>query len=320
VCRTALILDALGPHSSRLEQLRTAWDGEIAKNSVPGRRVIVAPAVVGFASTPIALCRIDLPENRMEKAGQEFERPPVNFRTTLNPGERRNPYQGLPVRLVLQNLRVVELDEAVRVVTHSMRDNPANVRALGIEDADQRSRSLTRLIRPLLRGLYKRGVIRGAFSDSRLVGVCGMAEPGSCQPTLLEKIEIMSSLVVGNTKGTVIRVARWASEWARRDPPSPHWHLGPVAVEPPFQGKGIGGAMLSAYCVCMDQKQTLAYLETDKRENVGFYQRFGFRVIEEGQVLGVPTWFMSRAPKPQEALPASSCATSIQVCSKNLKD
>lgn len=224
------------------------------------------------------------------------------------------------MRLALRNLRVVELDEAVRVVTHGMRDNPANVRALGIEDADQRSRSLARFMRPMLRGLFKRGMITGAFADNRLVGVCGMAEPGSCQPTLLEKIEIMSSLLVGNPVGTAIRVAWWASEWARRDPKSHHWHLGPVAVEAHFQGKGIGRAMLSAYCVYVDQNDTLSYLETDKRENVGFYQRFGFRVIEEGQVLGVPTWFMSRAPKPRRGLSAPSCAMSIQLCSKNLKD
>ena len=31
----------------------------------------------------------------------------------------------------------------------------------------------------------------------------------------------------------------------------------------------------------------MAYLETDKRENVAFYERFGFEVVGEHKVLGV---------------------------------
>jgi hypothetical protein len=46
----------------------------------------------------------------------------------------------------------------------------------------------------------------------------------------------------------------------------------------------------------MDQEHTLSYLETDKFDNVGFYEKFGFRVVEEGAVLGIPNWFMCRAP------------------------
>jgi len=197
----------------------------------------------------------------------------------------------------LRNLQLVELDDAVRVVSDGMRNNPTNIRAFSIEDADQRARSLARFFTPLLRGLYKRGVVMGAFCDKALVGVCGMAQPGSCQPTWFEKIEVLSPMVVSRSMGTVIRVMRWAGEWARRDPRNPHWHLGPVAVEPHFQGKGIGGAMLSAFCERMDQEYTLSYLETDKLENVGFYERFGFRIIEEGAVLGVRSWFMSRTPE-----------------------
>ena len=46
----------------------------------------------------------------------------------------------------------------------------------------------------------------------------------------------------------------------------------------------------------MDAESGLAYLETDKPENVRFYERFGFRVTNEAQVLNIPNWFMTRAP------------------------
>jgi hypothetical protein len=70
----------------------------------------------------------------------------------------------------LRDLQVVDLDEAAQMVSYSMRDNPANVRAFGIESAHQRSRSLVRFFRPVLRGLHKRGTIMGAFRDKALVG------------------------------------------------------------------------------------------------------------------------------------------------------
>jgi len=52
--------------------------------------------------------------------------------------------------------------------------------------------------------------------------------------------------------------------------------------------------MLAEFCARMDECGALSYLETDKSENVRFYQKFGFRVIEEAPVLGIPNWFMSR--------------------------
>jgi hypothetical protein len=37
-----------------------------------------------------------------------------------------------------------------------------------------------------------------------------------------------------------------------------------------------------------------AFLETDKPENVRFYERFGFEVVDDAEPFGVPTWFMLR--------------------------
>jgi ribosomal protein S18 acetylase RimI-like enzyme len=175
----------------------------------------------------------------------------------------------------------------------------------GIEDAERRSRSLVRFFGPVLRGLYRRGVILGALQEGRLVGVCGMARPGLCQPTLPERLTIFPSLVLGNPLGTPLRVLSWVRAWAGRDPNEPHCHLGPVAVDSRLTSRGIGGAMLAAFCERMDRECTLSYLETDKPENLRFYQKFGFTVIAEEEVLGVPNWFMSRPPRPtgQNAAP-----------------
>ncbi|HEY3988083.1 MAG TPA: GNAT family N-acetyltransferase [Acidobacteriaceae bacterium] len=196
--------------------------------------------------------------------------------------------------LMLRELQRAELEEAVGLLSRGMRDNPANVRAFAIQDADSRSRALAQFFRPVLHGLYKRGLIVGAFHKGTLAGVSGMAPPGGCQPTLFEKLRMLPSVFVGNPLGTTPRVLAWTGEWARRDPAETHWHLGPLAVDSHLQRQGIGRAMLADFCARVDQRRALSYLETDKFENVGFYKMFGFTVTAEGEVLGMPNWFMSR--------------------------
>src|SRR5215831_2439809 len=117
----------------------------------------------------------------------------------------------------LRELQRAELKEAAQLLGRGMRDNPANVRAFGIRDADRRRRALTRFFVPVLRGLYRRGLILGAFRDGSLVGVCGMARPGLCQPTSLEKLSVIPSVIFGNSVGAPVRVLKWVDEWARRD-------------------------------------------------------------------------------------------------------
>ena len=204
--------------------------------------------------------------------------------------------------LEMRQLKAGELEDAAHLLARGMRDNPANVRTFGIRSADRRCQALTRFFVPVLHGLYQRGLIFGAFRHSSLVGVCGMARPGLCQPTSLEKLTVIPSVVFGNPLGTSMRVLKWASEWARRDPSEPHWHLGPVAVDSHLQGQGIGRAMLAGFCAHMDDCGALSYLETDKFDNVRLYLRFGFRVIAEAEILGVPNWFMSR-PRLKPASP-----------------
>ena len=207
--------------------------------------------------------------------------------------------------LTVGKLQRSELRQAAQLLSRGMCDNPANIRAFGDENSGQRRFALERFFVPVLCGLHKRGVVMGAYREGVLAGVCGMARPGLCQPKLLEQVRMVPSLVLGNPVLTSLRVLRWVNEWGRRDPAESHWHLGPVAVDPHLQGQGIGGAMLGAFCERMDQEQTLSYLETDKLENVRFYQKFGFKVIEEATVLDIPNWFMLRLP--ERNCPVSAC-------------
>ncbi len=65
-----------------------------------------------------------------------------------------------------------------------------------------------------------------------------------------------------------------------------------------MHGHGIGSRLLQEYVDECDEAGELAYLETDKSQNVRFYQRFGFSVADQAKVVGVQNWFMTRKPQP----------------------
>ena len=62
------------------------------------------------------------------------------------------------------------------------------------------------------------------------------------------------------------------------------------------QGRGIGTALLRRWLVRVAADESGAYLETDVRRNIGFYEREGFAGERETRVLGVPVWCMRRPP------------------------
>jgi GNAT superfamily N-acetyltransferase len=84
-----------------------------------------------------------------------------------------------------------------------------------------------------------------------------------------------------------------------RDVTQPHWYLWLLAVDPPFQGKGLGGALLSPRLQAADRDGLPCYLETAKESNVSLYQRFGFEVLRDRQLGkdGPRFWTMLRAPR-----------------------
>ncbi len=53
---------------------------------------------------------------------------------------------------------------------------------------------------------------------------------------------------------------------------------------------------MRVFCAKMDAAGETAYLETDKDINVRFYEKFGFEVVGEEDVISVPNWFMIRHP------------------------
>ena len=88
------------------------------------------------------------------------------------------------------------------------------------------------------------------------------------------------------------RLERW-------HPEEPHWYLGVLGTDPPRQGRGVGSQLLRPVLARCDAEGRLAWLESSKRENLPFYERHGFQVVDEVRLAGAPpVWPMRREAGP----------------------
>ena len=68
-----------------------------------------------------------------------------------------------------------------------------------------------------------------------------------------------------------------------------HWYLPAMGVEPRFQGKGYGSALLARGLEVCDRDHVAAYLESTSPANIPLYKRFGFEVVGEIRAGSSPT-------------------------------
>ncbi|MFP3714837.1 GNAT family N-acetyltransferase [Puerhibacterium sp. TATVAM-FAB25] len=198
-----------------------------------------------------------------------------------------------------QVVTVRPLDRGLRhaaadLVARGMRDNPLHRAAYG-PDPERRVRQQAVLVGGLLTVSPDLRLL-GAFRDGALVAVGGAAPPGTCRLRGARRARMLPTLArLG--PAAAARVLAWTGTWAGHDPDEAHVHLGPVAVDAGLRRQGLGGALLRAHCADLDRAGRAGYLETDTEENVAFYERFGYRVVGGARVIGVPCWFMRRAPQ-----------------------
>ena len=77
-----------------------------------------------------------------------------------------------------------------------------------------------------------------------------------------------------------------------------HMYLQIIGVDPQHQGKGFAGKLIRPMLAGLDKEKMPCYLETLDKKNVGLYEHFGFKVLEESVIPGTPltNWAMLRGP------------------------
>ena len=192
--------------------------------------------------------------------------------------------------LELRTLQPEDKNPSARIFSMAMLDNPIHVAVYGAAGALERL-ALERRFRAMLDDQPGETIV--AAIEGEIVGVCRWY---SCHGgwVIAEEIQRLIDSKPGDLSTIEQRDRYWRGVWASYDPSEPHSHLGPIAVRKDDQGRGIGKAMMDHYCRILDESGQASYLEADKEENVRFYQRFGFEVLHEVNILDVINTMMWR--------------------------
>jgi GNAT superfamily N-acetyltransferase len=78
-------------------------------------------------------------------------------------------------------------------------------------------------------------------------------------------------------------------------PKEKYWYISILGVDPRSQGQGYGTRLLTPVLERARREGVISYLETANPKNLPFYERLGFRVLEELEVLqgAPPVWRMA---------------------------
>ena len=78
--------------------------------------------------------------------------------------------------------------------------------------------------------------------------------------------------------------------------PSYHWYLSIIAINPVYQGMGFSRILLNSMFNQIDKQNISYFLDTNNKENISIYKRFGFRILEEYQIpdTRIINWAMRR--------------------------
>ena len=199
-------------------------------------------------------------------------------------------------RPVVEPLEPAAFAEAAALLARAFRDNPLNVAVIGARTSPQRRERCNAVImRNLLRVAAGSGVLLGVRYAGVLAGALVAAPPYAFPfPAPGAGAQLRALLVQG------LRVAsRWREVFERlqrRRPVEAHAYLGILGVEPSLQRRGVGRAALGDWLARVDAEGLPAYLETDREENLSFYGRAGFGVVDALDVLGVRVWCLRRGP------------------------
>jgi GNAT superfamily N-acetyltransferase len=192
-----------------------------------------------------------------------------------------------------------QIDAAAAVYTRAFMDDPISVWIA--PDLAKRERALPLYFRMAMRYALRFGG-QVQRSDDAPRAVATWLEPGHSPPSTGGMLRSgMLRLLWSSGFSDARRLFAFGDTVERlhkQDVTQAHWYLWLLAVDPPFQGKGIGGELLRPTLQQADRARQHCYLETARERNVSFYLRFGFRILrDETLARGGPRfWTLLRPP------------------------
>jgi GNAT superfamily N-acetyltransferase len=184
--------------------------------------------------------------------------------------------------------------EIIGVLARAFYDDP--IMSWLCPDDSRRLRQLERLF-----GFFDDKVWRGhdlAFTTGRLAGAAIWLPPDAWHLGPLQQIRMLPGMVRRAGLSTFGRLFRTLNLMESEHPREHHYYLPIIGVDPAWQGRGLGTALLRAMTERCDREGMPAYLEASSPRSRVCYERSGFEATGEltPPPDGPPLWPMWRKP------------------------
>ncbi len=184
-----------------------------------------------------------------------------------------------------------------RVLADAFHDDP--LMSWIVPDEDARPGALTRMFVVGLRfhHLALGGVEVTEDAQGRIAGAAVWDPPGRWESSrAAELLSVPAELLA---LGRAARLAGIVDDvLTAAHPTEPHWYLSEIGTGRWARGGGHGSALLRSRLDRCDAEGLPAYLESSKRGNLPYYERFGFAPTREIRIPDGPSlWAMWREPR-----------------------
>ncbi len=182
--------------------------------------------------------------------------------------------------------------QVAQLLANAFNDDPVSVAIYKNFSPEKRIRALTVDFSIELLVCLRKGYPIQINEAGKVIAAAVIYPPGGYPLPVIDQWLIVLKSFLRNGFYDVRGWLKWLDEIDKNHPAESHYYLEYLGVEPEYQGKGFGSYILKHLIELADKRGVGCYLENANPRNVNFYQRFGFEIMSEREIIGIPSWFM----------------------------
>jgi ribosomal protein S18 acetylase RimI-like enzyme len=191
----------------------------------------------------------------------------------------------------------------VSLLSRAFKEDPLFVYLFTAEKYQKQSEALIRFI--LKQNQLSGGIILTDHSEKPSYVAIIDPPKDLRNPSVRAKVRgyVEQLLLLSQLPFSVLRfLTKYQKAVSQRAPENPHYYLTMLGVDPGAQGKGIGKKALEEIHEIADtsEKSYPVALDTENPENVAYYEKFGYQLIDTKTINGLTLYCLSRANNPAD--------------------
>lgn len=167
--------------------------------------------------------------------------------------------------------------------------------------ATNRARGLALFTRAFVASQRTRGQVFVARRDDRILGAACWVEPEGYPLAIGRQLQqgVGALRALATRPSAMPHGVKYLLAIDRAHPKELLWYLALLVVDPSVQRAGVGARLQERVLETADETGVDCYLETQNSDNLAYYRRFRYEVVDELHPVaeGPPLWTMRRPAK-----------------------